>query len=67
MIRDGQFRKAGGSDTGGCVEVAALPSGGIRVRDSKRLQGPVLEYSDHEWAVFIAGAKAGEFDLPVRA
>jgi len=27
VIRDGQFRKAGDSDTGGCVEVAALPDG----------------------------------------
>ena len=25
MIRDGQFRKAGDSDTGGCVEVAGTP------------------------------------------
>jgi hypothetical protein len=64
IIRDGQFRKAGASDTGGCVEVAALPGGGIRVRDSKDQTGPVLAYTDHEWECFIAGAKAGEFDLP---
>ena len=64
MIRDGQFRKSGSSDTGGCVEVAALPGGGIRVRDSKNQAGHVLAYTEHEWECFIVGAKAGEFDLP---
>jgi len=63
MIRDGVFRKAGGSGTGGCVEVAADPDGGIRVRDSKDPAGPVQNYTDHEWAVFTAAVKGGEFDL----
>ena len=35
MIRDGVFRKSGSSQTGGCVEVAALPGGGVAVRDTK--------------------------------
>lgn len=64
MIRDGIYRKAGGSEDGGCVEVAALPAGGIRVRDSKDQGGPVLSFTDHEWRVFITGARKGEFDLP---
>jgi hypothetical protein len=64
MIRDGVYRKSGSSDTGGCVEVAALPSGGVRVRDSKDRDGATLAYTDHEWACFVAGAKTGEFDLP---
>jgi hypothetical protein len=64
MIRDGKFRKADGSDTGGCVEVAAMPAGGIRVRDSKDRGGPVLGYTDAEWSVFVAAARRGEFDLP---
>jgi len=64
MIRDGRFRKAGGSDTGGCVEVAAHPDGGIRVRDSKDADGPVLRFTDREWACFLEGARGGEFDLP---
>jgi hypothetical protein len=64
MIRDGIFRKAGGSDTGGCVEVAALPGGGVQVRDTKDRAGGTQAYTDHEWRVFIEGAKEGEFDLP---
>ena len=64
MIRDGIFRKSGDSDNHGCVEVAALPGGGIRVRDSKDRAGPVLRFTDHEWQAFIAGAHSGEFELP---
>ena len=47
MIRDGIFRKAGASETDGCVEVAADP-GGVRVRDSKDQAGPELAFTDHE-------------------
>jgi Domain of unknown function (DUF397) len=64
MIRDGIFRKSGGSDTGGCVEVAALPGGGVAVRDTKNREGGTQVYTDHEWRCFLAGAKHGEFDLP---
>jgi Domain of unknown function (DUF397) len=63
MIRDGVFRKAAGSQTGGCVEVAAIPGGGVQVRDTKDRAGGAQTYTDHEWCVFIAGAKNGEFDL----
>ena len=62
MNRDGIFRTAGGSDGHGCVEVAA-DAEGIRVRDSKDRAGGTLRFSDDEWQVFTAGAKAGEFDL----
>lgn len=58
MIRDGQFRKADGSDTGGCVEVAALSGGGIRIRDSKNRSGPVLACSDQHWQTFVTALKA---------
>lgn len=65
MTRDGQFRKASGSETTGCVEVAAWPGGGIRVRDSKKdRSGPVLSYDDPEWAAFVQAIKDGNFDLP---
>jgi hypothetical protein len=64
MIRDGVFRKAGGSETTGCVEVAALPEGGIQVRDSKDRQGPVLSVTDHRWREFIGAARSGVYDLP---
>ena len=64
MVRDGVFRKSGDSDTGGCVEVAAMPGGGVQVRDTKNREGGTQAYTDHEWRAFIAGAKRGEFDLP---
>jgi hypothetical protein len=48
---------------GNCVESAALPGGGRAVRDSKdRGRGPVLRFTRDEWAAFLAGVKAGEFD-----
>lgn len=36
----------------------------VYVRDSKDPDGPVLRFSSAEWAAFVAGARAGEFDLP---
>lgn len=48
---------------GPCVEFAKLPNGEINVRDSKDPSGPVLHYTPAEWKAFIAGAKAGEFDV----
>jgi hypothetical protein len=64
MIRDGIFRKASGSETGGCVEVAAMPGGGVQVRDTKDPDGGTQHYTDHEWRVFIEAAVHGEFSLP---
>jgi hypothetical protein len=56
------FFKASGSATTGCVEVS-LQDGRTGVRDSKQHgAGPVLAFTDHEWDVFVAGVKAGEFD-----
>jgi hypothetical protein len=45
-----------------CVEIANLPDGGVGVRDSKDLEGPVLRFTPDEWRAFLDGAKAGEFD-----
>lgn len=47
---------------GDCVEVASLPDGGIGLRDSKDIAGPVLRFTPSEWRAFIAGARNGEFD-----
>ncbi|MDT0437374.1 MULTISPECIES: DUF397 domain-containing protein [Streptomyces] len=47
---------------GNCVEVAALPGGGVAVRNSRDPQGPALVYTPAELAAFLAGAKEGEFD-----
>ncbi|MFI6495931.1 DUF397 domain-containing protein [Nonomuraea typhae] len=44
-----------------CVEVGFLP-GGVAVRDSKLPDGPVVFFTNSEWAAFIIGVKNGEFD-----
>ena len=57
-----QWQKATASESNGCVELAALPNGGVAVRDSKNQCGPVLSFSRHEWASFLEGMANGEFD-----
>ena len=56
------WRKAAASGNNGCVELAALPGGGIAVRDSKDPSGPVLSFTRHEWVSFLDGLDKGEFD-----
>lgn len=46
---------------GDCVETA-LHDGHVLVRDSRDPSGPQLRFTAEEWAAFLAGAKAGEFD-----
>ena len=58
------WRKSTRSGAAGhCVEVATVPST-VLVRDSKDVTGPVLAFGGSEWAGFIAGVRAGEFDRP---
>ena len=45
-----------------CVEVADLPDNGRAVRDSKRVDSPVLTFNAAEWRAFVQGIRAGEFD-----
>jgi Domain of unknown function (DUF397) len=53
------------SAAGACVEVAVLPDrAGVAVRDSKDRSRPPHRYTNDEWKAFVAGVKAGEFDLP---
>ncbi|GAA0934528.1 DUF397 domain-containing protein [Pseudonocardia zijingensis] len=57
------WRKSSASNpSGDCIEVAALDSGAVAVRNSRDPQGPALVYTRAEIAAFIAGAKDGEFD-----
>jgi hypothetical protein len=56
------WRKATASSDAACVEVAPLPDGGVAVRDSKDPSGPILRYTPLEFAAFLHGARAGEFD-----
>ena len=57
------WRKAAASGNNGCVELAALPGGGIAVRDSKDPSGPVLIFTTEGWDAFVGGTKAGKFEL----
>jgi hypothetical protein len=48
--------------SGNCVEMAALPSGGVAVRNSRHPDGPALVYTRDEIVAFLQGAKDGDFD-----
>jgi hypothetical protein len=64
-LGDLHWFKSSFSAAGNCVEVAHLPGGGVAVRDSKdRVKAPHV-YTGPEWVAFLAGAKSGEFDLPL--
>jgi len=61
-----RWRKSTFSGNGGtsCVEVGQDHDGTILVRDTKEHgSGSVHRYTRPEWDAFIAGARAGEFDL----
>lgn len=58
-----QFTVSSYCHGGGCVAVAALPDGGVAVRDEKARSGLVLEFTAAEWRAFIAAVRDGEFDL----
>ncbi len=47
-----------------CVQVAHLPGDMVAIRDSKNTAGPAHIFDHEEWAAFISGVKAGDFDLP---
>ena len=50
-------------NNGACVEVAALVSGQILVRDSMDKEGLVMRYPERSWHAFVASIKKGRFDL----
>jgi hypothetical protein len=50
-----------GGNGGACVEVASTDHL-VVVRDSKDRSGPILAFASTEWAAFLAGVRAGEFD-----
>jgi hypothetical protein len=56
------FRKSSYSDqAGACVEVGALPDGGLAVRDSKDPEGGVLTFSATAFTSFVRSLSRGEF------
>lgn len=48
--------------SGNCVEFAEPAADQVAVRNSRDPQGTVLTCSRAEFAAFVAGAKAGDFD-----
>ena len=56
------FRRSSYCHNGSCVEVALGDDGSALVRDSRDPDGPTLAFTADEWADFLRGAKAGEFD-----
>lgn len=50
---------------GNCVEVGPAPEGGVFVRDGKDDTQSTLLFTATEWTAFVAGVKAGEFDIDV--
>ena len=58
-----EWKKSRHSGNGGnCVEVGHAP-GLVSVRDTKDREGGTLTVSTSAWSAFLAGVKAGEFDL----
>ncbi len=57
------WRKSARSNpSGNCVELAALPGGGVAVRNSRDPEGPALIYTPDEIAAFLLGVRDGDFD-----
>lgn len=63
MISLDRFRKSSFSGGGGCVEVRRLPDGRVALRDSKDRDLAPHHFTPAEWNAFLAGVRAGEFDL----
>lgn len=60
---EAQWFKSSFSGNGGCVEVK-VGDEQVSLRDSKDPLGPVLNFTWHEWDVFLRGVDNAEFNLP---
>ncbi|MDQ0378630.1 DUF397 domain-containing protein [Amycolatopsis thermophila] len=66
LFDESKWQKSFASEPNGgnCVEVNFAASGLVGVRDTKLVGSPVFVFDAGEWAAFLEGAKAGQFDLP---
>ena len=61
-----EFQVSSFCDGGGCVEVGRTADGTWIVRDAKdAARATSLVFTAGEWAAFVQGVKAGEFDPAV--
>ena len=58
-----EFKISSFCNFGNCVEVGRTAEGAVLVRDTKDRALQALAFTDDEWAAFVAGVKAGEFDF----
>ena len=63
-FRAATWRKSSFSGQNACVEVAALDTGDVAVRNSRHPSGPALVFTAAEWSAFLTGARHGEFGVP---
>lgn len=52
-----------GNTDNSCVEARLVEGGGVETRNSNRPDEPSVTYTQAEWAAFLTGVKAGEFDI----
>lgn len=57
------FRRSSFCGGGDCVEVETRDGGWVAVRDSKQHGSAEHVFTPQEWASFVRGVKAGEFDF----
>lgn len=61
LLQGAEWRKSSYSGAlGNCVEVAALATGEVAVRNSRHADGPALIFTRAEWAAFLSGMEHGE-------
>ena len=63
MIGLAWLKSSFSNPNGACVETRRRHDGHVLLRHSGHPRGPFLAYTPAEWEAFIAGVKAGEFDL----
>ncbi|MBK3584992.1 DUF397 domain-containing protein [Streptomyces microflavus] len=59
------FKSSYSANGGDCIEVAVnlvASQGIVPVRDSKTVDGPVLDVRTAAFSAFVAGVQAGKFD-----